>query len=49
MIINKIEEFCINLFQINHLLKISPINHILLKTFNSEFQTIELSFADQNS
>ena len=31
------------------LLDISPKNLILLKTFNSEFQTIELWFADQNS
>ena len=31
------------------LLKISPPNHILLKTFNSEFQTIEVWFTDQNS
>ena len=31
------------------LLEISPVNHIFLKTFNSEFQTIELWFTDQNS
>ena len=31
------------------LLDISPKNHIFLKTFNSEFQTIEVWFADQNS
>ena len=31
------------------LLEISPANHIFLKTFNSEFQTIEVWFTDQNS
>ena len=31
------------------LLKISPPNHIFIKTFNSEFQTIEIWFTDQNS
>ena len=31
------------------LLEISPANHIFLKTFNSEFQTIEIWFTDQNS
>ena len=31
------------------LLEISPANHISLKTFNSEFQTIEVWFTDQNS
>ena len=31
------------------LLKISPKNHIFLKTFNSEFQEIEVWFTDQNS
>ena len=31
------------------ILEISPTNHILLKTFNSEFQTIEVWFTDQNS
>ena len=30
-------------------LEISPKNHIFLKTFNSEFQTIEVWFTDQNS
>ena len=32
-----------------NLLQISPENHIFLKTFNPEFQTIEVWFADQNS
>ena len=31
------------------LLKISTKNHIFLKTFNSEFQVLEVWFADQNS
>ena len=31
------------------LLEISPTNHIFLKTFNSEFQDIEVWFTDQNS
>ena len=31
------------------LLEISPPNHIFLKTFNSEFQEIEVWFTDQNS
>ena len=31
------------------LLEISPANHIFLKTFNSEFQTIEAWFTAQNS
>ena len=30
-------------------LEISPKNHIFLKTFNSEFQAIEVWFTDQNS
>ena len=30
-------------------LKISPTNHIFLKTFNSEFQEIKLWFTDQTS
>ena len=31
------------------LIETSPANHIFLKTFNSEFQTIEVWFTDQNS
>ena len=31
------------------LLEISPANHISLKAFNLEFQTIEVWFTDQNS
>ena len=29
--------------------EISPTNHIFLKTLNSEFQTVEVWFIDQNS
>ena len=32
-----------------NLLKISPTNHIFLKTFNSEFQEIRIWFTDQTS
>ena len=32
----------------NRLLEISPTNFIPLKTFNLEFQAIEVWFADQN-
>ena len=31
------------------LLEISPTNHIFLKTFNSEYDEIQVCFADQNS
>ena len=31
------------------LLEISPTNHVFLKTFNSEFQDIEVWFREQNS
>ena len=31
------------------LLEISPLNHIFLKTFNSEFQEIKVWFTDQNN
>ena len=31
------------------LLEIFPTNHIFLKTFNSEFQDIEVWFTDQNN
>ena len=33
----------------DNLLEISPTNHIILKTFNTEFQTTEVLFTDQNS
>ena len=48
MIINKIQEYYTLLYQIN-LLVISPTNHIFLKTFNSEYNEIEVWFTDQNS
>ena len=48
MIINKIHEFYKHLFQIKPL-EISLKNHILLETFNSEFQEIEVQFTGQNS
>ena len=31
------------------LLEISPANHIFLKTFNSEYNEVEVWFTDQNS
>ena len=31
------------------LLEISPMNHIFLKTFNSEYNEVEMWFTDQNS
>ena len=31
------------------LLKISPTNHVFLKTFNSEYDKIQVWFTDQNS
>ena len=49
MIINKIQEYYIRLFQINFLVEISPTNHIFLKTFNSEYDEIKVWFTDQNS
>ena len=52
MIINKIQESCTRLFQINRLvvlLEISTTNDIFLKTFISEFQDIEVWFTDQIS
>ena len=50
MIINKIQESCIHLFQsFVSLLEISPTNLISLKIFNSEFQAIEVCFTDQNN
>ena len=51
IIISKIHEFYIYLFQINHLvifLAIAPTNFIPSKIFNSEFQNIEVWFTYQN-
>ena len=44
-----IQEYYIHLFQTNHLVEISPTNHIFLKTFNSEFQEIKVWFTAQTS
>ena len=49
MIINRIQEYYIRLFEINLLVEISPTNHIILKTFNSEYDEIKVWFTDQNS
>ena len=52
MIICKIQEYYILLYQINHLivkLEILPTNDIFLKTYNSEYNEIEVWFTDQNS
>ena len=35
--------------QFGSLLEISPANHVFLKTFNSEYNEIEVWFIDQNS
>ena len=35
--------------QFGSLLEISPTNHVLLKTFNSEYNEIKVWFTDQNS
>ena len=49
MIINKIQEYYTVLCQINCLLEVSPANNIFLKTFNTEYDEIEVWFTDQNS
>ena len=51
MIINKIQEFCIHLHHINHLVVyyFYSTTFIPLKTLHSEFQAIEVWFTDQNS
>ena len=52
VVISKIEESCIHLFLINHLVKlldVPPKNFIFVKTFNSEFPYTEIWFTDQNS
>ena len=52
MIINKIQEYFIHLFQINRLVaywKFLQTNHIFSKTFNSEHDEIIVWFTDQNS
>ena len=52
MIISKIQEYCLLLFQTKNfgsLLEISPTNHVFLKTFNSEFHKVKVWFTDQTS
>ena len=49
MIINKIQECYLNLFQINRLVVISLTNHIFLKKFDSEYDEIKVWFTDRNS
>ena len=52
MVINKIREHCRLFYQnkpFGSLLEISPAHHIFLKTFNSEYNEIEVWFTDQNS
>ena len=49
LIINKIQEFCIHLFQINHLVAYYKFLQKNVKTFNSECQDIRVWFTDQDS
>ena len=52
MIINKIQEYYTLLFQnkpFGSLFEISPTNHIILKTFNLEYDKIKVWFTDQNN
>ena len=51
MIMNKIQELYIHLFQIDNLVAIRNFSKksYLFKTINLEFQVIELWFTDQNS
>ena len=53
MAVNKIQKSYTRLFRINRLvvslLEIYPTNHIFLKTFNTEFNYMEVWFTDQNS
>ena len=49
IIINKIQEFNIDLLQINHLVVYQKLKIVYLKSFNSEFETIEVWFIDQKS
>ena len=44
MMINRIQEFCTHLFQINHLVVYEKVNHIFLKISNSEIQKTEVLF-----
>ena len=49
MIISKIEEYYTFLPDktFGSVLEISPTNHVFLRTFNSEFQEINIWFTDQ--
>ena len=49
MIISKIQECYIHLFQTIHLVVYYKSPQNILKTFNSEFQEIKIWFTDQNS
>ena len=51
MVINKIQEFYIHLFQTNHLVncEILPTNFIFPEKFNAEFPYVGFLFTDQNS
>ena len=49
MIFNKIQDTFVPNKPFCSLLEIYPKDHIFLKTFNSEFQTTEVWFTDQNS
>ena len=48
MIINKIQESCTHLFQINCWQFIRNFSNKFLKTFNSEYDEIKVWFANQN-
>ena len=49
LIFNKIQDTFVPNKPFCSLLEIYPKDHIFLKTFNSEFQTTEVWFTDQNS
>ena len=49
MIIKKVQESFISNKSFVQVLDISPNNFIFLKTFNSEFSSIEVWFTDHNS
>ena len=49
MIIKKVQESFVSNKSFVQVLDISPNNFIFLKTFNSEFSSIEVWFTDHNS
>ena len=52
MIISKIQEYCLLLYQTRHLAVYKKFHQkimFFLKTFNSEFQEIKIWFTDQTS